>query len=213
MKIFQLRHMPFYLAAICGAAGFLLSYPFDKPLAPVIGANCFFITFMIAALAIMPQLTPGQLQQRSDHTDAPAPVIFGLTLAIIIIAVVSMFILINRQPEPDALSLATTLLSVPLGWATMHMMAALHYAHVYWRKRPHCPQDPYLRGMTIPETPEPAGWDFVYCAYMIGMSAGTGDTAVTTTQMRALTLPHCIISFFFNTVLVAAAVNVAVALG
>jgi uncharacterized membrane protein len=45
------------------------------------------------------------------------------------------------------------------------------------------------------------------------MSAGTGDTAVTTRQMRALTLPHCIISFFFNTVLVAAAVNVAMELG
>jgi uncharacterized membrane protein len=75
------------------------------------------------------------------------------------------------------------------------------------------PDKPYKRGMEIPGTSEPCGWDFVYCAYMVGISAGTGDTAVTSTQMRALTLPHCIISFFFNTVLVAAAVNVALTLG
>ena len=213
MKILQLRHMPFYLAAILGVAGFSLSYPFDKPLAPVIGANCFFLTFLIAALTRLPYLTPERLRRKKDYTDAPAPVIFGLTLAIVIVAVVSMFILVNRKPEPDILSLLTTLLSVPLGWATMHMMAALHYAHVYWQRKDGNDEDPYKRGMEIPNTPDPTGWDFVYCAYMIGMSAGTGDTAVTTRQMRALTLPHCIISFFFNTVLVATAVNVAMELG
>jgi uncharacterized membrane protein len=95
----------------------------------VIGANCFFITFLIAALIVVPSLSAEKLRANADTTDAPVPVIFGITLAIIIIAVVSMFILVNRQPEPDVLSLTATLLSVPLGWATMHMMAALHYAH------------------------------------------------------------------------------------
>ncbi|HCH72874.1 MAG TPA: DUF1345 domain-containing protein, partial [Ochrobactrum sp.] len=58
-----------------------------------------------------------------------------------------------------------------------------------------------------------SGWDFAYFAYVIGMTAQTSDTSVTTPAMRRITLLHSIVSFFFNTVLVAASVNVAVALG
>lgn len=45
------------------------------------------------------------------------------------------------------------------------------------------------------------------------MTAQTSDTAITSTAMRRINLIHAIVSFFFNTVLVAAAVNVAVSLG
>lgn len=45
------------------------------------------------------------------------------------------------------------------------------------------------------------------------MTSQTSDTAVSTTQMRHIVLLHSILSFFFNTVIVAAAVNLAVSLG
>ena len=45
------------------------------------------------------------------------------------------------------------------------------------------------------------------------MTAQTSDVAVTKTQIRKLNMLHAVVSFFFNTVLVAAAVNVAVSLG
>lgn len=58
----------------------------------------------------------------------------------------------------------------------------------------------------------PGGYDFLYFAFVVGMTAQTSDVAVTTTAMRRVTLLHSIVSFFFNTVLVAAAVNAAVQL-
>lgn len=45
------------------------------------------------------------------------------------------------------------------------------------------------------------------------MTAQTADTNVTTTRMRKLVILHSLITFLFNTVIVAAAVNVAVTLG
>jgi len=48
---------------------------------------------------------------------------------------------------------------------------------------------------------------------VIGMTAQTADTAITTSQMRLVVLVHSVLSFFFNTVIVAAAVNLAVSLG
>ena len=44
------------------------------------------------------------------------------------------------------------------------------------------------------------------------MTAQTSDVAITSTAMRKFNLIHGIVSFFFNTVLVAAAVNVVISL-
>ncbi|MGE8585658.1 MAG: DUF1345 domain-containing protein, partial [Agrobacterium tumefaciens] len=91
-------------------------------------------------------------------------------------------------------------------------MTALHYAHLYWRPETVDGKRKHRGGMDFPATKEPCGYDFLYFAVVIGMTAQTSDVAVTTTPMRKVTLLHSIVSFFFNTVLVAAAVNAAVAL-
>ena len=44
------------------------------------------------------------------------------------------------------------------------------------------------------------------------MTAQTSDVAITSRAMRKVNIFHATVSFFFNTVLVAAAVNAAVAL-
>ncbi len=59
----------------------------------------------------------------------------------------------------------------------------------------------------------PYGWDFLYFSYTVGATAQTSDVEVTNTAMRMVCIVHSVFSFFFNTVLVAAAVNVAVSLG
>lgn len=136
----------------------------------------------------------------------------------ICIALLSVFELIasSKSPSPSALTL--TLISIPLGWFTIHMMTALHYAHLYWfagdagktdgNKSP-APHG----GLGFPGKTQPSGWDFLYFSTIIGMTAQTADTEVTTTPMRRAVLLHSVVSFFFNTVIVAAAVNVAVSIG
>ena len=91
--------------------------------------------------------------------------------------------------------------------------AALHYAHLYWRPKAAADGKPGRHGgLEFPGGTKPGAWDFLYFSFVIGMTAQTSDTAITTTGMRRFNLLHGIVSFFFNTVLVAVAVNVAVAL-
>ena len=101
--------------------------------------------------------------------------------------------------------------SVALGWLTIHTMAALHYAHIFWLPGDTEPDD-RGKGLEFPGTPEPGAYDFLYFAFVIGMTAQTSDVAITLTAMRKVNLVHAIVSYFFNTVLVAAAVNAAVSL-
>jgi len=49
-------------------------------------------------------------------------------------------------------------------------------------------------------------------SFVIGMTAQVSDVTVQSAGMRRLVLGHSIVSFFYNTVLLALAVNVAVTL-
>lgn len=70
-----------------------------------------------------------------------------------------------------------------------------------------------IEGLDFPGGKPPERSDFLYFSAVIGMTAQTADTNITTSRMRRIVLIHSIVSFFFNTVIVAAAVNLAVSLG
>lgn len=64
-------------------------------------------------------------------------------------------------------------------------------------------------GLKFPDNPqEPVFWDFLYFSFTIGVAAQTADVSVTSMPMRRLVLLHSAVSFFFNTTILALAVNV-----
>jgi uncharacterized membrane protein len=213
------RHMQFAVSACTGVFALLVALFFHAPLAYSIGANAFFIAYIALVLIQMPLLSADYLSRNARATDQPVVVIFIVTLVVVAVATVSLFQLINSKDSAGAMALSFALASVPLGWFTIHAMAALHYAHIYWVGDTNtASQDKSARnkpvgGLEFPGTERPKGWDFLYFATVIGMTAQTADTGITTTQMRRIVLLHSIVSFFFNTVIVAAAVNLAVSLG
>ena len=52
-------------------------------------------------------------------------------------------------------------------------------------------------------------WDFVYFSFVIGMTAQVSDVGITDKIIRRTATVHGIISFIFNTALVALMVNIA----
>ena len=107
------------------------------------------------------------------------------------------------QRSPPHLMLAT--LTIVLSWAAVHTAFALHYAHDYYRgAKP--------GGLQFPsgDTHEHADyWDFVYFSFVIGMTAQVSDVGITDKTIRRTATVHGIISFFFNTALLALMVNIA----
>ena len=212
------RRRAFYIAASAGVAGFLVGVWLAPQLAFTIGADVFFTVYLALVVAGFRMLTPAYLKQNADSADEPAWIIFLVTLATVIIALASLFILINRQERPDLATIVLTLASLPLGWFTIHTMTALHYAHLYWQPETteegstHARRSP-RHGLEFPGKEEPGGADFLYFSYVVGMTAQTADVSITNTAMRTVCTIHAVVSFFFNTVLVAAAVNIVVSLG
>ncbi|AYM80985.1 MULTISPECIES: DUF1345 domain-containing protein [Agrobacterium] len=205
------RHQPFVIAFLVGAMGLGLALVLAPPLAIEIAAVLFFLTYLTLIGFRLSGLTAQHLKAHADSDDLPAVAIIAVTLLAVAVAVVSLFQALNHTGE-TVWTLLIAFASVILGWLTIHTMTALHYAHLYWRPATVDGKRQHRGGMDFPATKEPCGYDFLYFAVVIGMTAQTSDVGITTTAMRKVTLLHSIVSFFFNTVLVAAAVNAAVSL-
>jgi uncharacterized membrane protein len=95
--------------------------------------------------------------------------------------------------------------TIALSWAAVHTAFALHYAHEFYRgAKP--------GGLDFPKGHEdepPDYWDFVYFSFVIGMTAQVSDVGVTDRIIRRTATVHGIISFVYNTALVALMVNIA----
>lgn len=205
------RHAPVYTAAACAVLVLIVSLLVKPALALNLTAVMFFFVYLVLIARRVPHLTGAYLQRNAAGTDEPAIIIFAVTLIAVAVSIVSLFMALNGGDEETSFGLLLAFASVALGWLTIHTMAAMHYAHRYWSPQMgHTEEDTH--GLDFPATKEPGGYDFLYFAFVIGMTSQTSDVAITSTGMRKINLLHAIVSFFFNTVLVAAAVNAAVSL-
>ncbi len=140
-------------------------------------AILFFAVYLTLAFLRLRRLTPTYLKQRADVADAPAFVILGVTVLAIVAAIGSLFLALNREQQAGLGELALAVAAVVLGWLTIHTMAAMHYAHVYWRPS-RSSENGRRGGLDFPGTPDPCGHDFLYFSLVIGMTAqnlGCGD--------------------------------------
>lgn len=212
------QHSRFYLAALAGIAIWLGTWSLPWPLPPLIGGDAFFLVYLALMTRLAIRATPDGLRQRASVEDEGIPLIVLLALAAIVFSLVAIFTLMNRGGAPDVAELTLAVASVPLGWLMLHTIAAFHYAHQFYatsdedepQSQRADPRD--AGGLNFPGTKEPSAWDFLYFSFVIGMTAQVSDVTVQTAGMRRLVLFHGIVSFFYNTVLLALAVNAAATL-
>jgi uncharacterized membrane protein len=93
------------------------------------------------------------------------------------------------------------LVSVALSWVVTHTAYTIRYAHLFYRGEVN-------GGLQFPGTSRPCDMDFAYYAFTLGMCFQVSDVQVTAPEIRRATLGHALISFIFNTTIVALSLNV-----
>lgn len=210
-----MRHKSFYLALAAGLLVGAVCATLSPGQAVLWGSICFFAVYLILSLRFFPRATAEFLDSHADQEDAPAWIIFVATIAVIVTAVVSLFQLVASK-QAGGVELVATAIAVPLGWLTVHAMAAHHYAYVYYAPPHDGSKDEGTKtdrgGLQFPGPDRPDGIAFLYFSYVVGMTAQVADVNVSSREMQILVLLHGVFSFLFNTVIVAATVNVVVSL-
>lgn len=209
------HHGPFYLAVLIGIAVWIVAWRLGWPIPPVLGGDAFFVIYLAFVAAIRVHMSPDGLRRHASEEDEGILIIILLAVAAIVFSLTAIFALLNQGGPPGPWQLVCAIASVPLGWLTLHTIAAFHYAHLYYApsdKKTADASPSNAGGLQFPGDEAPGAWDFLYYSFVVGMTAQVSDVAVLTSTMRRLTLAHGVLSFFYNTVLIALAVNVAITL-
>ncbi len=169
----------------------------------------FFLVYMAAIAFVIARTTPEELRQRASIDDEGIFLVIIISLGVIAVSIVAIVMVLNQKDDRVPLDLALAAIGVPLGWFTLHTIAAFHYADLYYARKENGPQS--RRGLTFPDIKEPGVWEFLYYSFTIGMTAQTSDTNVHDTNIRRATLGHSVVSFFYNTAIIAMSVNAVIA--
>ena len=129
---------------------------------------------------------------------------------IVLVSLVSLVLAISLAPEvrdlqtTRGISLAfMAALGVVSAWGVLHTSYALHYAYLYYRS------ETSPGGLAFPGEQSPKQRDFAYFAFTIGTSFAVSDVDVTDDAVRQAVLGHQILSFLYNTSILATVVTIA----
>lgn len=102
--------------------------------------------------------------------------------------------------------------TVIFSWLLVHTLLSLHYTHLYYCDCEESESSTTSGGLSFPGSDDPDFLDFAYFSFVIGMTFQVSDVEVTSKPIRRLVLFHGLISFAFNTVIVAFSINLAATL-
>jgi uncharacterized membrane protein len=173
------------------------------------------LTYLLLAFSLDFTSDATKIEKRAARRDDSRLVI----LIIILLAIAASFAAIaavgleakladKSANEKFALA-ALALFTIVISWSVTQIAFALHYAHAFYRPDPGSDAG---RGLEFPGCEKPDYWDFLYFATSIGAASQTSDTLVKSHALRRLVTLHAVVSFFFNTAVLALTVNIAASL-
>lgn len=189
----------------------LLAGRFEAPTRLLIGWDGGILVYLSMTWAMMARADVHRLRRQAALHDEGEWTILLLAIAASLASLVAIAVELHaaRQAAPTAqlwrvgIAAATIFAS----WFFVHTIMAQHYAHDY-----------YLReagghGLIFPDhVREPDYWDFLYVSFTIGAASQTSDVSIASTRIRRVVLAHTVLSFLFNTTILALGINVGASL-
>lgn len=164
------------------------------------------VAFYLALAAFMMARSPvTEIRKHSAAQDEGAFALMVLAVAASAASLVAIFFHLAGGREaslgagPYLLAIATVVLS----WTFTHTVFALHYAYEFYG------EGERANGLKFPGDTRPDYWDFIYFSFVVGTTFQVSDVAVTNRWIRHSVSAHGVLSFFFNTAILALTVNMA----
>ncbi len=144
---------------------------------------------------------------RAAAMDQAGSAILPLSL---LAAAASVFVIVFMSAsggKPTAFEASLTLITIALSWLFVQVIFALRYAHEFYAPDANGKD---RQGLMFPGENDADYWDFLHFALIIGVANQTADVQIYSQRLRRIVTLHSIVSWLFNTVILALAVNLAV---
>ena len=188
--VFAITLAPYVSPAVCAVAGW------DVTALVLLGFSWWTIW----------HASPEATQFRCAGEDPGRNAVYGVALLASAVSLFAAAVLARQakgisSAEHDVLVLLC-FGAVVLSWGLTHTLLTLRYAHLYYRE-----DDEGVGGVEFPGESSPSYFDFAYFAFTIGMCFQVSDTTMTSSQIRRTALGHALLSFAYNTVVLAFTLN------
>src|SRR5262245_32466017 len=203
-----------YCAALAAAVvAFLLPREVSTNMRTALAGDVGGIVYLALAVQVMVTYDSETLKRRAARQDDSAIVILILVLIAIALGFSTIFgVLTDAKQATGAAKSSQILLAavtILLSWLVTQVVFTFHYAHEFYRPDS---AGALAGGLVFPEEKKPDYWDFLYFATSIGAASQTSDVAIRARALRRLVTLHAVISFIFNTTVLALAINIGASL-
>ena len=202
-----------YRLIVCAVAGSIAAVAWpdvESTLSrALIGWNVLAWLYLVWVAVTLSRADSGHIKRLAlAQADSAASVLTIVVIAAVPSLVAVVFELIAAKaagPHHVAGHLLFAFVTVLGSWLLLPTLFALTYAAAYYGREP----DSGLGFPGATATFEPEHTDFLYFSFTIAVTAQTSDVAVTTREMRRLVVFQSVLSFVFNTTILAFAINAA----
>ena len=170
--------------------------------------------YIVLAVWMMSRATGTSIRRNAVRTDESRFIVLTLAILATIASVGAIFAQLSAVKDAqgylEALHLGLATATIQSAWIFIHLIFAQHYAHEFFVERDiekALPEEA-RGGLRFPDTRQPTYLDFLYHSFVIGCASQTADVETTSRPMRVITLIHGVISFFFNTTILALTINI-----
>ncbi len=204
---FEPRIRSLAAAAVAVAAYFILRRFTGVPTCIIAAWDGFALTLL--ALIWIAIMTSGidHIRHRARTQDLSRALIFIFTVAAACSSIFAVIVLLSAAKQSNHIGLhaALSVVAVLSSWTLVHTMFALRYAHSYYDDGESAGKP--VGGLEFPSDDSPDYLDFAYFSFVIGMTCQVSDVQISSKNLRTLALVHGILSFCFNTVILALTIN------
>ncbi|RYE28002.1 MAG: DUF1345 domain-containing protein [Sphingobacteriaceae bacterium] len=155
-------------------------------------------------------LHPKDVRKTAKLEDSSVTFIFLFIIASAFASLFAVVILLqsikNSSPEQITIHVILSVASVIISWFLTHTVFTLRYAHLFYSTEEG--KEEYAAGLEFPKELEPDYLDFVYFSFGIGTTFQVSDVEISSRIIRRLAWAHGLLSFAFNTVIVALSINI-----
>jgi uncharacterized membrane protein len=206
------HHRALISGLVAAAAALLLHGHVRTSLLLVLTWEVFALTALVMAWFIILTKDPYQARRSARLQDSSATFLFGLVICAATASLLAVALVLHDVKELGSSALFAHVLAsagaVLMSWTFVHTIFALRYAHLYFYNPHEAERHATTGGLMFPGKGVPGYSDFAYFSFVIGMTCQVSDVQISAPEMRRLALIHGLISFLFNTAILAMFVNI-----
>ena len=195
---------------LAGLATAALPLPLSWQFRGLLGWCVGVAVYLALAWWLCERFDAKKTRERAQAQDESSVVLFFLMLLATMACVAAIIVMMQEGNDLSGaertLHIAMSVIALIASWLFIHTMFAFRYAHRYYQEeKQHEPDGP---GLEFPGGLDPDYFDFLYYAFVIGMTSQVSDVQATSREMRRITLVHSVLSFGFNVLVLALSINV-----